>query len=123
KEFTVRLESLALSREIIRDMPIWYHKHADPRIRRLNHAKASECLRDKHQIRTVGEAEYFESILIKPDHMPTDECECESCNEWELKAGCTTPHSCYSKAKELLDTLPPKWDPRIEQPEDYELPP
>ncbi|KAJ7269120.1 hypothetical protein C8J57DRAFT_976937, partial [Mycena rebaudengoi] len=37
--------------------------------------------------------------------------------------GCMTPHSCFSKAKELLDTLPPKWDPRMQQPEDYEAPP
>ncbi|KAJ6459303.1 hypothetical protein C8R45DRAFT_760595, partial [Mycena sanguinolenta] len=36
---------------------------------------------------------------------------------------CPTPHSCCARAKELLDTLPPKWDPRIEQPEAYELAP
>ncbi|KAF7419665.1 hypothetical protein PC9H_002257 [Pleurotus ostreatus] len=27
-------------------------------------------------------------------------------------AGCDNPQACYKKAEELLETLPPKWDPR-----------
>ncbi len=30
------------------------------------------------------------------------------------------PHQCASRAKDMLDTLPSKWDPRTRQPEDYE---
>lgn len=30
----------------------------------------------------------------------------------EERTGCLMPHSCATRAKELLDTLPPKWDPR-----------
>ncbi|KAJ4478484.1 hypothetical protein J3R30DRAFT_3256331, partial [Lentinula aciculospora] len=32
---------------------------------------------------------------------------------------CEHPHGCANQAKKLLDTLPPKWDPRSELPEDY----
>jgi hypothetical protein len=31
-----------------------------------------------------------------------------------------TPHLCYAKARELLDSLQNKWDLRGMQPEDYE---
>ncbi|KAJ7161823.1 hypothetical protein C8R43DRAFT_867293, partial [Mycena crocata] len=123
KDFDVRMECLAASREIIRDMPIWYHKHADPRIRRLNHAATSVCLRDNHKMKTVRDAERLADILNLVEHIPTDECECDACNETEENMQCLTPHSCSVKAQELLDTLPPKWDPRAEMPEDYELPP
>ncbi|THU86900.1 hypothetical protein K435DRAFT_682697, partial [Dendrothele bispora CBS 962.96] len=32
---------------------------------------------------------------------------------------CDNPHKCILRAQQLLDTLPPKWDPRSELPEDY----
>ena len=41
--------------------------------------------------------------------------------ESEHQDGCMNPHSCFSKAKALIGTLPPKWDLRTgakdEQPE------
>ncbi|THU75665.1 hypothetical protein K435DRAFT_706713 [Dendrothele bispora CBS 962.96] len=57
KTFNIRQEGLAFSREQQRQMPIWYHKHADPAIRKLNRSTASECLKTKHKIFTVGQAE------------------------------------------------------------------
>ncbi|KAK0478880.1 hypothetical protein IW261DRAFT_1337230 [Armillaria novae-zelandiae] len=35
--------------------------------------------------------------------------------------GCKSPRKCFQKAKSLLDSLPPKWDPRSRQVEAYEL--
>lgn len=116
----VRPEGLAFSREILRQMPIWYHREADKKIRSLNHAATSDCLRDKHGVLLVGEAEKIARCENTAGHLPTDECECVTCNEMEEESGCQTPHSCILKAKQLLNTLPVKWVPRKEQPEDYE---
>ncbi|KAJ7673855.1 hypothetical protein DFH06DRAFT_934015, partial [Mycena polygramma] len=54
-------------------------------------------------------------------HQPTEDCACDNCEEMRESYGCVDPHSCYSRARELLDELPFKWDPRRTQPEDYEV--
>ncbi|KAJ7673856.1 hypothetical protein DFH06DRAFT_978680, partial [Mycena polygramma] len=51
--FQVRPEGLAFSRETLRQMPIWYHREANKRIRRLNSSAASKCLRGQHNVLTV----------------------------------------------------------------------
>ncbi|EEB97710.1 hypothetical protein MPER_02919 [Moniliophthora perniciosa FA553] len=52
--------------------------------------------------------------------MESDECECNVCLDLELELGCKHPHSCMKRAKGMLDGLPPKWDPREDNPNDYE---
>ncbi|TBU26611.1 hypothetical protein BD311DRAFT_621189, partial [Dichomitus squalens] len=49
-----------------------------------------------------------------------DECECTVCMAIEDEVGCPHPMSCMVRAKTILDTLPPRWDPRGHLPEDYE---
>ncbi|KAI5821698.1 hypothetical protein K523DRAFT_257917, partial [Schizophyllum commune Tattone D] len=55
REHSVRLEGIAFSREILRRMPMWYHKYADKTRMNLmaSKSKATECLRDNHKLRTV----------------------------------------------------------------------
>ncbi|KAI0746606.1 hypothetical protein C8Q80DRAFT_1271475 [Daedaleopsis nitida] len=36
-------------------------------------------------------------------------------------AGCENPDGCFARAELFLDALPPKWDPRGAQPEDWEV--
>ncbi|KAJ7429204.1 hypothetical protein B0H11DRAFT_1641344, partial [Mycena galericulata] len=120
KTFQVRPEGLAFSRAILRDMPIWYHREAESGIRRMNHSDASECLRDKHGVRSVGDAEKFARCRTARGHQPRSNCACAKCEQARTDSGCEDPHSCYQKAHELLNKLPYKWDPRREQPEDYE---
>ncbi|KAJ7183870.1 hypothetical protein C8R46DRAFT_885043, partial [Mycena filopes] len=55
-------------------------------------------------------------------HQPTADCGCDNCEDFREDVGCKNPHACYTKARELLNKLPFKWDPRREQPEDYEIP-
>ncbi|TFY59887.1 hypothetical protein EVJ58_g5494 [Rhodofomes roseus] len=120
KTFGIRREGLAFERDILRSMPIWYHGEADARLRRLQHSKTSRCLQDNHQIMTVGETETLASNLNSPGHNPRRNCACAICKQTRRNTMCESPHACFTKAKELLDLLPEKWDPRQPKPEDSE---
>ncbi|THU86570.1 hypothetical protein K435DRAFT_613258, partial [Dendrothele bispora CBS 962.96] len=125
QKYGVRIQGLAFDRDILRDMPIWHHIFADPKIRRLTNSSASNCLRFKHNLQTVGEAEDLAAPLIRVNeaqlqHRSNNQCECRDCIEIQEITDCEHPHHCMLRAQELLDTLPPKWDPRAEQPADYE---
>lgn len=116
----VRTEGIAFSREILRDRPIWFHSEASPRIRLLTHSAASICLRDKHKVRRVGEAEEIAQFLDDPNHnhaTGNQGCSCHICSAMRENLGCNKPHACIKHAKELIDTLPAKWDPRFMLPE------
>jgi len=82
-------------------MPIWHHVAAQPRLRRLVNLRASKC-------------------LGAPGHCPSRQCQCASCTDSRATTACMDPHACFQRARELLDQLPPKWDPRQPQPEDWE---
>ncbi|THU75953.1 hypothetical protein K435DRAFT_595190, partial [Dendrothele bispora CBS 962.96] len=120
-KYNLRIEGVAFSREILRQMPIWYHNQANPRTRYLNSSDASECLRCQHNILTVGEAEDMALILNgrQSQHKPRIDCRCGDCTQIKNHTQCDNPHKCILRARQLLDTLPPKWDPRSELPEDY----
>lgn len=122
-ELGLRREGLAFERRILRDMPIWLHGEASNRMRRLNHSRASRCLHEAHKLVTVGEAEDLAKNLANADHKPRRNCACVECKRVRRETACLNPHGCFSRAKDLLDLLPPKWDPRQPQPEDTEAPP
>jgi hypothetical protein len=42
------------------------------------------------------------------------------CRVTRAISGCQNPNACYSKARDLLNALEEKWDPREPQPEDHE---
>ncbi|KAK0463246.1 uncharacterized protein EV420DRAFT_1618992 [Desarmillaria tabescens] len=64
---------------------------------------------ENHNLRLVGEVEEISQFLDDPSH-----------NTMEENLGCKKPNECMLHAKELMDTLPKKWDPRFMLPEDYE---
>ncbi|KAL1939020.1 hypothetical protein VTO73DRAFT_10280 [Trametes versicolor] len=123
KKWGLRQEGLAFSRNILHAMPIWDHAHSDlVKIHRLaGRSAASLCLKKNHGVRTVGECEELAAGLNGRAHTGTSGCTCESCERRITTDGCSNPHRCYVRAKLLLDTLPPKWDPRGTHQEDYEL--
>ncbi|KAF8160577.1 hypothetical protein K438DRAFT_1479563, partial [Mycena galopus ATCC 62051] len=122
RSFQVRPEGLAFSKEIIRQMPIFFHREADPAIRRMNSSRASICLRDRHRMRLVGDAEKIALGKRVHAHQNNANCNCDNCEACRDELGCADPNGCYKRAEQLLDQLPCKWDPRKRQPEDYELP-
>ncbi|KAE9404984.1 hypothetical protein BT96DRAFT_774193, partial [Gymnopus androsaceus JB14] len=119
KKYGLRIEGIAFSRKILWSMPIWYHKEADKKICTMNHTPASICLRSKHGVQTVGDAESMANLIQCNNHSPTTLCECDECEFIHEAYACEHPHACARQAVKLLDTLPPKWDPRNELPEDY----
>jgi hypothetical protein len=107
-------------REILRQMPIWYHREADTKIRRAAHSQRAICLRKTHHISTVGETEALAKVSEEQNHKRRKNCRCRACNRIRAQTGCDNPHGCAMKAKELLDMLPRKWDPRGDKLEDHE---
>lgn len=73
-----------------------------------------------HLVTTVGDAWEIAKKTRTSRHTARINCRCSACQECRRECGCTTPSRCYSKAKELLETLPMKWNPLIKQAEDYE---
>ncbi|KAJ4469749.1 hypothetical protein C8J55DRAFT_386713, partial [Lentinula edodes] len=125
KNHNVRLDGLAFSRNIIRQMPIWFHIES-PKIRRLNRSQESKCLLHKHNVRTVGDTENIARMTRTARHTRKQDCHCTSCVGIQTQTGCKNPYRCISKARELLNTLPQKWNPLRKLPEDSEpaeLPP
>jgi hypothetical protein len=74
-----------------------------------------------HKVFKVGQAEQMTRCLNVHAHQPTTESNCDNCEDFRENHGCSDPHACYQRARELLDELPFKWDPRRAQPKDYEV--
>jgi len=113
------MEGLSFSRETLRELPLWYHREANTRIRSLNCAMASRCLRDDHLIQTVGEAMDIAEIDQNNEHQEVADCNCSDCEKLWEKYGCTSQSKCIARAKELIETLPQKWNPQEVQPDDF----
>ena len=118
-KYKVQLEGRALSRDIIRQMPIWHHSESQD-IRKMYYSYESECLRKNHYIKTVYETETLAKNLQTANHKPRCNCSCISCRGCRLNVKCSNPHKCFLKAQALLNKLPEKWNPMNERPEDYE---
>ncbi|OJT08964.1 Transposon TX1 uncharacterized 149 kDa protein [Trametes pubescens] len=122
KKYGVQQEAIAFSRSALRAMPMWDHNQTERRAMGRLSAKSATttCLKRNHELRTVGDFEKLAKALKNATHKPTMRCVCTDCEAQVTTSRCANPHRCYVRAKQILDLLPPKWDPRREQPEDYE---
>ncbi|KAH9885426.1 hypothetical protein C8Q73DRAFT_740905, partial [Cubamyces lactineus] len=103
-------------------MPMWDHAVADKaKVRKLgSQSRATTCLKSVHKLITVGDFEHFAAERDDPAHNKNSQCTCDRCTSLRLEDGCVEPDTCYRRAEEFLNTLPQKWDPRGEHPEDHE---
>ncbi|KAH9911096.1 uncharacterized protein BXZ73DRAFT_12724, partial [Epithele typhae] len=122
KKYAVVPDGIAISRHVMRQMPMWDHVHADTKkLKQLTKtSQATYCLIRTHDLKTVGDFEKFASKLQRRGHIPRGKCPCAECKETKENTGCLNPHKCFERAKTYLDTLSPKWDPRGEHQEDHE---
>lgn len=122
KKHGVRQEAIAFNRSALREMPMWDHNQTERKgMGRLSAKSATTtCLKRNHGLRTVGDFEGLARALENTAHRPTMRCTCTDCEAQITSSKCANPHRCYIRAKQILDLPPPKWDPRKEQPEDYE---
>ncbi|KAJ3804368.1 hypothetical protein F5876DRAFT_53492, partial [Lentinula aff. lateritia] len=118
-KYRLRLDGLAFSRNIIREIPIWLHKEATG-IRKVHNSKESRCLRQNHCVFTVGEVQKLALVTQHHNHRRRTKCLCAQCKKVRTEDGCQNPYKCFAKAMELMHILPPKWNPLKELPEDYE---
>ncbi len=122
RKYGVRLEGLAFSKQTLRDMPMWDHAQAD-RIRQgrlTTPSRLLTCLQTQHGVVTVGDFIRLADTLNQAGHLSNATCSCPSCVSVRGSSNCSNPHLCASRATEMLNTLPARWDPRARQPEDYE---
>jgi hypothetical protein len=66
--WNVKPEGMAFSRTILRKMPLWYYREADQTMKRLANAKGAICLRKKHKVKTIGDAEITADLTNEPNH-------------------------------------------------------
>ncbi|KAJ3748253.1 hypothetical protein EV360DRAFT_56961, partial [Lentinula raphanica] len=55
-----------------------------------------------------------------PRHSRRRNCRCTACETARHENHCEAPYRCFSKANQLLRTLPEKWNPTSDLPEDHE---
>jgi hypothetical protein len=109
KKYNVQIEALAIPQDIKSNMPIWFHVAASNDLKSFNNHHYSTCLRDNHEIQTVGQMCLFISRST-PDHRQRNGCICDNCTADKAK-GCKKPFECRKLAKKIMNCIPPKWHP------------
>ncbi|KAJ3884468.1 hypothetical protein GG344DRAFT_60480 [Lentinula edodes] len=89
-------------------------------MRRQQNNEICKCLRKNHKVKTVGDAEQIAKYIHTSRHTSRRNCACVQCREIRRTTHCEHPNKCYEKALELIKSLPEKWNPIAERPEDYE---
>ncbi len=122
KKYGLRLEGLAFSRRILRSMPMWNHTYAErTRLSRLStQSKLISCLQVRHKALLVGDFERLTTLCCRRDHKSSPTCNCADCVNLRSNNACEHPHLCCARARDMIATLPDKWNPCVAQPEDDE---
>ncbi|KAJ7018414.1 hypothetical protein C8F04DRAFT_977304, partial [Mycena alexandri] len=121
----LRMEGLAISREIQRSAPIWFHQKSTAFrtlfTRGQHHKKTVKCLKEIHRVVSVADAEILARKLQTARHRSAWNCRCAACTGMrQSHPQCEDPNACFRRAKSMLDSLLPKWNPMLPQPEDWE---
>ncbi|KAJ3739259.1 hypothetical protein DFH05DRAFT_1407723, partial [Lentinula detonsa] len=111
KKFGTRLEGLAFLKNITREMPVWYHAEA-PETSKSYNQQQNKCLRENHNVRTVGNMEHEAKKIHTIRHSRRRNCRCTECATART-LNCKSPYKCFSRANEIMKTLPPKWNPTV----------
>ena len=110
KKYGAWMEILTTTQEVARQLPIWYHAQADKNIHQLTAIHKSKCLLEIHHMSMVGNAEDFAKNKLTNGHCESWYCRCMACITIH-SSGCECPSECIKLAGDLLETLPPRWNP------------
>ncbi|PBK83573.1 hypothetical protein ARMGADRAFT_944786 [Armillaria gallica] len=116
QKYNVCLDGLALSQSILWDMPIWYHIKLKATRWLFNSGEHVKCLKIRHGIRTVGDTEKLARYLSEDRHRERGRCVCSACTHAREQLGCRSPRKCFQKARSMIRSLPPKWNPLLDPP-------
>lgn len=112
KKYSVSCDVRVASKALKGAMPVWYHIGGELG-RSTAKTAAGRCLRNRHAVVTVADAEAVARRLRPddPDHVPRRDCECEACEEDRAERQCPNPHKCACAAERLVEKLRPLWNP------------
>ncbi|KAG2744933.1 hypothetical protein P692DRAFT_201721023, partial [Suillus brevipes Sb2] len=109
KKFNLRWETISVTPDIAKQLPMWFHLGASDDIKKLNNSPSANCLRENHDVRSVGETEII-ATRQGIDHREHRECPCAQCAQ-DRSRRCRNPPKCIKSAKELMSSILPKWNP------------
>jgi hypothetical protein len=109
KKYNAQIEALAIPQDVKDNMPIWFHMAGSKDLNILNNHYYSACLRENHDVQTVGQMNAF-ITKFTPQHRQRKECMCSECIT-DRARGCKKPFECRKLAKNILKCIPPKWHP------------
>ncbi|KAK0471911.1 hypothetical protein IW261DRAFT_1344040, partial [Armillaria novae-zelandiae] len=121
RECNVCLDGLAISHEIQCQMLVWYHIKSTAMRHLFNSGEQVKCLKNQHKVVLVGNAERLAKYLDNEQHS-RGRCRCTACHHARTEPGCSSPHKCFQKVKNLLESLTPKWNPLIALPNNVSVP-
>ncbi|KAF8832957.1 hypothetical protein BDN67DRAFT_861125, partial [Paxillus ammoniavirescens] len=116
RKYNVKLATGALTVDARKELPIWFHIGANSKLAQLNNHFYAPCLRDAHGVLTVGHLVELTTTL-PTEHRKRRLCICQKCADARDNLGCVKPFKCFQLAKDLLNCLPPRWNPEDAAPQ------
>lgn len=112
RKYKAGLAAARVSDDLRMKLPVWYHIGADAHLRRIGNKITSNCLRDVHDVSTVGDLTKVLQRTRERDctHHARRNCACRFCVS-DRAQGCTNPSQCCRAAATVLADLNPKWHP------------
>ena len=90
KKYNLNLEALRIPEEVKKELPAWYHLGAESNPAGFNQSNAPKCLKNNHQVKTVGNLLKMTNQLRRNDphdfHQDLRQCQCTSCEQDQLDA-------------------------------------
>ena len=84
KKYNLNLNALRIPEEIKKKLPGWYHLGAENNPVGFNQSRAPKCLKQNHQVRTVGDLLKITNRLRRANpnniHQDLRQCQCTSCS-------------------------------------------
>ena len=111
RKYNLVLNSPNPSEKMCLALPIWSHIAQDSTAPRCN-SRAVLCLRDKHSVLTVADAQAVANrILQRLGHQAHSSCPCVSCRQDHDMRACEHPYKCAAAALKALGSIKEKWHP------------
>ncbi|KAK7046865.1 hypothetical protein R3P38DRAFT_3346454 [Favolaschia claudopus] len=124
KKFHLTFTALSISKEIQLQMPVWNHlAMTDANLERIRKKKNTSCLRQNHRVKTVLDilqiahrtsTNYRRPHILNPSGVGRKNCGCPPCQRDRNEFHCRNPGECIETAKLILQCIPPKWNPEVE---------
>jgi ribonuclease HI len=118
RKYKVNLAAIKMTPHLSAQLPAWYHLSA---VQRPITSAMAKCLLQKHDVAKVTDLLKTSARLRHPAQHPTHRrnrnytcLECASNRD----LGCSNPHKCATEALTRLNLIPPKHNPRRQEPPD-----